>query len=184
MFTKHDSRNFFPWHHGIITNLVMYHQCMKEVWVATGTYSAGAGIDVASMDNCYATPIHNLGKWSLTDEYFRAFATLILWKEIQLFGFPWCSTREDLSIDVSITNVGLILTKLRWFLLSGYGRKLFQNRHMKACRHTKNFMSKLKIMHPRMTGLKKRGGGRTGHSRGFHNTWCGCRPLQWPQQRK
>ena len=29
------------------------------------------------------------------------------------FGFPCCSTREDLSIDVSITNVGLILTKLR-----------------------------------------------------------------------
>ena len=26
-------------------------------------------------------------------------------------GFPCCSTREDLSIDVSITNVGLILTK-------------------------------------------------------------------------
>ena len=28
-----------------------------------------------------------------------------------------CSTREDFSIDVSITNVGLILTKLRWFQL-------------------------------------------------------------------
>ena len=28
-----------------------------------------------------------------------------------------CSTREDLSIDVSITNVGLILTKLRLFQL-------------------------------------------------------------------
>ena len=27
------------------------------------------------------------------------------------------STREDHSIDVSITNVGLILTKLRWFQL-------------------------------------------------------------------
>ena len=27
--------------------------------------------------------------------------------------FPCCSTREDLSIDVTITNVGLILTKLR-----------------------------------------------------------------------
>ena len=39
-----------------------------------------------------------------------------LWKN-QIFGFPWCSTREDLSIDVSITNVGLILTKLRWFQL-------------------------------------------------------------------
>ena len=33
----------------------------------------------------------------------------------QIFGFPCCSTREDLSIDMSITNVGLILTKLRWF---------------------------------------------------------------------
>ena len=31
--------------------------------------------------------------------------------------FPWCSTREDHSIDASITNVGLILTKLRWFQL-------------------------------------------------------------------
>ena len=36
-------------------------------------------------------------------------------KKIQILGFPWCSTREDLSIDVSITNVGLILTKLRLF---------------------------------------------------------------------
>ena len=38
-------------------------------------------------------------------------------KKFQISGFPWCSTREDLSIDVSITNVGLILTKLRWFQL-------------------------------------------------------------------
>ena len=30
-----------------------------------------------------------------------------------IFRFPCCSTREDLSIDVSITNVGLMLTKLR-----------------------------------------------------------------------
>ena len=29
----------------------------------------------------------------------------------QIFWFPWCSTREDLSVDVSITHVGLILTK-------------------------------------------------------------------------
>ena len=33
----------------------------------------------------------------------------------QIFVFPWCSTSEDLSIDVSITNVGLILTKLGRF---------------------------------------------------------------------
>ena len=38
-------------------------------------------------------------------------------KNFHISGFPWCSTREDLSIDVSITNVGLILTKLRWFQL-------------------------------------------------------------------
>ena len=43
-------------------------------------------------------------------------------KKNQLFGF-WCfSSSEDLSIDVSITNVGLILTKLGWFLFSGYGQ--------------------------------------------------------------
>ena len=30
--------------------------------------------------------------------------------------FSYCSSREDLSIDVTITNVGLILTKLRMIL--------------------------------------------------------------------
>ena len=38
-------------------------------------------------------------------------------KKFHILGFPWCSTREDLSIDVSITNIGLILTKLWWFQL-------------------------------------------------------------------
>ena len=41
----------------------------------------------------------------------------LFWKKYQIFGFPWCSTREDHSIDVSITNLGLILTKLWWFQL-------------------------------------------------------------------
>ena len=42
----------------------------------------------------------------------------LFWKKKnQIFGFPWCSTRKDLFIDVSITNEGLILTKLRWFQL-------------------------------------------------------------------
>ena len=71
-------------------------------------------------------------------------------KKNQIFGFPWCSTREDLSIDVSITNVGLILTKLGWFLSSFLGvqtdrQTRFWNPHMETCRHTKNFNSKLKI---------------------------------------
>ena len=34
-------------------------------------------------------------------------------QENQICRFLWCSTREDLSIDASITTVGLILTKLR-----------------------------------------------------------------------
>ena len=41
----------------------------------------------------------------------------LFWKKNQIFGFPWCSIREDHSIDVLITNVGLILTKLKWFQL-------------------------------------------------------------------
>ena len=42
----------------------------------------------------------------------------LFWKKKSIFfEFPWCSTREDLCIDVSITNVGLILTRLRWFQL-------------------------------------------------------------------
>ena len=36
---------------------------------------------------------------------------LFFYKKIKILGFPWCSTRENLSIDASITNVGLILTK-------------------------------------------------------------------------
>ena len=43
-------------------------------------------------------------------------------KKIQILWFPCCSTCEDLPIDASITNVGLILTKLWWFLFSGWGQ--------------------------------------------------------------
>ena len=38
-------------------------------------------------------------------------------KKSNFWEFPCCSTREDLSIDISITIVGLMLTKLRWFQL-------------------------------------------------------------------
>ena len=61
--------------------------------------------------------------------WFQLFVTIkskfefqTFWKKIQIFGFPWCSIREDLSIDVSIINVGLILTKPGWFLFLGYGQ--------------------------------------------------------------
>ena len=44
-------------------------------------------------------------------------------KKNPIFWFPCCSTREDLSVDVSITNVGLILTKPGRFRFVGI-RKL------------------------------------------------------------
>ena len=39
----------------------------------------------------------------------------LFWRENQIFQFPCSSTYEDLSIDISITIVGLILTKIGWF---------------------------------------------------------------------
>ena len=65
--------------------------------------------------------ITNVGLILTKLRWFQLFVTSqnsnfeLFWKKIQIFGFPCCSTREDLSIHVSITNVGLILTKLRWF---------------------------------------------------------------------
>ena len=62
--------------------------------------------------------------WDLL-EWFQLFGTsqnTFFFKKNQISWFRWCSTREDLSIDVSITNVGLILTKPGGFLFSGYGQ--------------------------------------------------------------
>ena len=82
---------------------------------------------------------------------------------MKFFGLPWCRTREDISIDVSITNVGLILTKIGWFLSRGTDRQTntileFSYGNMSA--HTK-FKLKAqnqelavdRFMHLRMTGM-------------------------------
>ena len=42
-------------------------------------------------------------------------------KKISNFWFPCCSTCEDLSVDVSITYLGLVLAKPGRFLFSAYG---------------------------------------------------------------
>ena len=103
-----------------------------DVWIT----HVGADIDEAKV----ISALRQKSKFE-----FRTF----LKKIIQIFGFPCCSTRQDLSIDISITNVGLISTKLWWFLFSGYGQTdkqtWFWNPHVETCRHTKNFNSKLKI---------------------------------------
>ena len=66
--------------------------------------------------------MYQLATTCMTDidevKWFQYFSTSqnsnfhISLKENQFSGFPYCSTREDLSIEVSITTVGLILTKL------------------------------------------------------------------------
>ena len=59
---------------------------------------------------------HGIRKLGVRTEF--NFVNFKLFEKFSHFnGFPWCSTREDHYIDVSITNVGMILTKLRWFQL-------------------------------------------------------------------
>ena len=61
-------------------------------------------------------------------------------KKNQIFWFPCCITREDLSIDVSITNVGLILTKPGRFFFSAYGNSGYgQNSISSISNILKNF---------------------------------------------
>ena len=71
------AETFSPGTKGIITNLVKHIRREQVEWW-TSTFHGGRAFEV----HCYATPIilYNLGKFSLTDEFFRAFATLILWK--------------------------------------------------------------------------------------------------------
>ena len=77
LFTKHDSRNFFPWHHGIITSLVMSLP-MYEGGISIETYSAGAGRDVASIvDNEHLKCTATLLKCTAT--YYEGLILTKLW---------------------------------------------------------------------------------------------------------
>ena len=58
----------------------------------------------------------HIGDFSTSQIQFRTF----LKKKNQIFG-SYVVILEDLSVDVSITNVGLILTKPGRFLFSAYG---------------------------------------------------------------
>ena len=59
--------------------------------------------------------MHSINKKLFIKHYSRKTKVRIKKKYNQIFGYPCCSISEDHSIDVSITNVGLILTKLRRF---------------------------------------------------------------------
>ena len=75
-------------------------------------------------------------------------------KEIKFFWFLWCSTCEDLSIDVSITNVGLILTKPARFLFSWYGQTDGQTDGRTECSQ-ENFDWEITLLAARQPPAKK-----------------------------
>ena len=89
--------------------------------------------------------------WDLL-EWFQPFSTsqntsriqfrTFLKKKNQIFWFPCCSTREDLSVDVSITYVGLILTKPGRFLFSAYGNSGYGQNSIWSI---SNFLTKFQI---------------------------------------
>ena len=80
-------------------------------------------LDVDPQRDDDASPMSTY-RWDLLECWFQPFSTIQIqfWTFLKKKSwFPWWSTREDLSIDVSITNVGLILTKPGRFLFSAYG---------------------------------------------------------------
>ena len=69
--------------------------------------------------------------------------------ETQYFEFPWCSIREDLSIDVSITNVGLILRSYGDFFSRGTDRRtdmVLESSHGNILAHKKILTQSSKLV--------------------------------------
>ena len=65
-------------------------------------------------------------------------------KKNQIFGSHVnCSTREDLSVDVSNTNVGLVLTKPGRFLFSAYGNSGYGQNSISSI---SNFLKKITFL--------------------------------------
>ena len=167
-------------------NVIVAYKIFSQEWMEGQKLQIQRACEV----HCYATPIYNLGKVPSHKQIFPRFCylkfmkftflgfhvlvledisidvlilnvglilTKLRWfhsssqvkiqfrtylkkkKKKKKNGFPWCSTCEDLSIDVSITNVGLILTKPGWFLFSGYGQtdRVLESSHGNMSAHKK-----------------------------------------------
>ena len=98
----------------------------------------GAGRYVASMvDNKHLKCTDTLPLYITSESTISQmnFSVLLLpwYYEIQIIGFSCSSICECLSIDASITNVGLILTKLRWFQLVSTSQNSILNFFEKKC---------------------------------------------------
>ena len=100
------------------TDKIQFHTFLKKQQQILGFQCCSTREDL-SID----VSITNIGLILTKLRWFQLFVKSqnlnfeLFWKKNQIFGVPWCSTSENLSIDVSINNVGLILTKLRWFQL-------------------------------------------------------------------
>ena len=83
----------------------------------------GACWDLLEWFQLFGTSQNSISNLKNQTKYKSKFNFEIFWKKYQIFMFPCCSTREDLSIDVTITNVGLISTKQRRIQLFGTSQK-------------------------------------------------------------
>ena len=110
MFTKHDSRNTKE------SILKINFLCFRVVVLVkslsnhvTTNYYCKTNVDEVKVISAFQH------KSKFNFDLFR--------KEIELFVFTSCSTREDLPIDESITTVGMILTKLGEFIFRATDRQ-------------------------------------------------------------
>ena len=100
-------------------------------WTTTQTRCRHIGACIINTDICWN--LHECLWIALLHQSMAQYKLDIVYKTWQLkheggFPIPCCSTHVNLSIDVSITNVGLILTKLGWFQHFGTSQKT-QFRH-------------------------------------------------------
>ena len=102
---------------------LLHHRTCKTdflcSWPSLNSYLK-LDVDPQRDDDASPTSTH---RWDLLECWFQLFSTSKIQfrtflKKKSNFWFPCCGTREDLSVDVSITNVGLILTKPGRFLFS------------------------------------------------------------------
>ena len=109
----------------------MLHNINNMMSDVRGTAITKQKLDVDPRRDDDASPMSSYGcmlrpTWMISSLWHKSKFNFEFEKEVkiqfriflnQIIMFPCSSTLEDLSIDVSITNVGLILTKLRWFQL-------------------------------------------------------------------
>ena len=102
-------------------------------------------LDVDPQRDDDASPMSTY-RWDLLECWFQLFSTSQNKSQIQFRTFlkkknwfPCCSTREDLSVDVSITYLGLVLTKLGRFLFSADGNSVYGQNSISAI---SNFLKK------------------------------------------